>query len=84
MTLSSSVRPALKLAQSILDSLEAVLTEIRAGIRERDPRRIVRLLKEGSPLESLVEQVPLATLWVLLVARVVLVPAYYLVLSAAL
>ena len=66
---------------AIISSLRQTIIAIATALRLRSLTTLIGLLKEGSPLESLVNNVLSAVFWVLLVAPVVLVPIYYLALS---
>ncbi len=66
---------------SILYSLKATLVHIVGAIRQRSLTKLVELLKEGSPLEDLINNLLVAVFWVLVLAPVLLAPIYYLALS---
>jgi hypothetical protein len=56
-------------------------SEAAQAIRQRKAALLVGLLKEGSPLESVVNSIASALFWFLALAPVLLVPVYYLLLS---
>lgn len=66
---------------SIVSSLKATLLHLWAAVRQHSLARFLDLLKEGSPLEDLIDSVLVAVFWVLLLAPVLLIPIYYLALS---
>jgi hypothetical protein len=70
-----------RIVVSIVSSLKATLVSLGAAMRQRSLSRLLDLLKEGSPLEDLIDSVLVAVFWVLLLAPVLLVPLYYLALS---
>ncbi len=72
---------ARRLVWSLVSSLRATLVALWVAIRERSPRKLVALLKEGSPLEEFIQSLLAAVFWVLLFAPVIIVPFYYLWLS---
>lgn len=51
------------------------------ALRRRSGTDVIALIKEGSPLERLVESLLSAAFWVLALMPFLLVPIYYLVLS---
>ncbi|MBI3859214.1 MAG: hypothetical protein HY296_03095 [Thaumarchaeota archaeon] len=77
------IAPVAKIGRSILSSLTETLKSIFEALRERKLSKLVSLLKEGSPLEKLIDNVLLTVFWVLVVAPVVLAPLYFLALSVA-
>jgi len=54
---------------------------VAAAFRHHRPSELVALAREGSPLELLIQSALSAALWVLVLAPVLIVPAYYLLLS---
>ncbi len=69
------------LVSSILSSLKATIVDLLAAVRQRSLARLVALLREGSPLEDLVNNLLVAVFWVLVLAPLILIPLYYLALS---
>ncbi len=66
---------------SIISSLRMTVLALANAVRRRRPSELVALAKEGSPLEQLVKGLLSAAFWVLVLAPVLIVPAYYLLLS---
>jgi hypothetical protein len=64
-----------------LSSLKSTISEVESAVKHRRPSILIGLLREGSPLEALVNSVVSAVFWVLVLAPVFLVPVYYLLLS---
>ena len=77
----SLIRQVTSAASVFLRSLKSIVSEVGSAVRHRRADTIVGLLKEGSPLETLVDSVASALFWALVLAPVLLVPAYYLLLS---
>ena len=79
------IGPALSVGKGlvwgILSSLKLTLLAIVAALRLQSLSILVALLKEGSPLESLIDDLLTLVFWVLILAPVILVPIYYLGLS---
>ncbi len=69
------------LVWSIITSLKATLLDLVGAIRQRSLSKLIGLLKEGSPLEDLINNLLIAVFWVLVLAPVLLIPIYYLTLS---
>jgi hypothetical protein len=68
-------------ASVFLQSLKSTISEAGSAVRHRRVDALVGLLKEGSPLETLVNSVASALFWVLVLAPILLVPVYYLLVS---
>ena len=68
-------------AGSILSSLKMTASAAGHALRSGRPSELVALLREGSPLELLVKELASAAFWVLVLAPVLIVPAYYLLVS---
>jgi hypothetical protein len=66
---------------SIKISLIKTISALGSSVRHRRTAELVSLLKEGSPLESLIDSVASAAFWVLALAPVLLVPVYYLLIT---
>lgn len=69
--------------RSVLSSLKMTLKELSLAAREHDLVRLSALLREGSPLEGAIRGVLHLVFMVLLVAPILLTPAYYLLLTLA-
>jgi hypothetical protein len=65
-------------ALGILAPLKQTLLELGLAIRHGDLNRLVSLLKDGSPLEQLIDRLLVVVFWLLLILPVILVPIYYL------
>lgn len=70
-----------KTLKSLLSSLKGTLLELAGALRARSGSRIVALISEGSPLESLFDSLLGLVFWVLILAPLVFVPVLYLLLS---
>jgi hypothetical protein len=68
---------------ALLYSLKLTLREAALAMRARDPARIGALFREGSPLEESIRGVLYYAFVALLLAPVVILPAYYLFLALA-
>ena len=77
----SFVAGLIKLLRDILSSLKGTLGSILAAVRMRSGSKLVGLLMEGSPLESLVDSGLTLVFWVLVLSPLVLVPLVYLGMS---
>jgi len=75
------VHGLIELLKSIVVSLKATLLELEVALRRRSGPRLLVLLSEGSPLESLIDSTLSVVFWVLIFAPVILVPAFYLLFS---
>lgn len=65
----------------IWSSLTQTVSALIGALRRRSGTDVIALIKEGSPLERLVESLLSAAFWVLALMPFLLVPIYYLVLS---
>jgi hypothetical protein len=70
-----------KSGESIFSSLKLTASEVAAALRHRRPSELAALAREGSPLELLIQSVLSVAFWVLVLAPVLIVPAYYLLIS---
>ncbi len=66
---------------TIADSLSQTVAAIVSALRHRNTSEFAAIIKEGSPLERLVDSLLSAAFWVLVLAPVLLVPLYFLLLS---
>ena len=66
---------------SIATSLRLTVLAFAAAIRSGRTSDLAALLEEGSPLELLAKGLLSAAFWVLALAPLLLVPAYYLLVS---
>ncbi len=78
MTLLGSLRGT---ATSLWSSLAQTADALIRALKHRKGSEVVDLVKEGSPLERLVESLLSVAFWVLVLAPVLLVPLYYLLVS---
>jgi hypothetical protein len=62
-------------------SLRLTLSAVAGAAGRRSPSELSALVKEGSPLEALIRGVLSAAFWLAVLAPIVLVPAYYLLIS---
>ncbi|HME18354.1 MAG TPA: hypothetical protein VKF15_01305 [Nitrososphaerales archaeon] len=70
-----------KAGESLSSSLRLTASVVAASFRHRRPSELAALAREGSPLDQLIEGVLSAAFWVLVLAPVLIVPAYFLLMS---
>ena len=66
---------------SIISSLRLTVSAFVGAVRRGRTSELAALAKEGSPLELLLKGLISAAFWILVLAPVLIVPAYYLLLS---
>jgi len=66
---------------SIFSSLRLTLSAIASSARHRSTSELLALIKDGSPLELFIKGLLSAAFWVLVLAPVLIVPAFYLLVS---
>jgi len=75
------VRALFQLLRAIASSLKGTLSYLFIALRTRNGSKLVALLKEGSPLESLLDSTLALVFWVLILAPLMLLPVIYLLMS---
>jgi hypothetical protein len=70
-----------QLALDIFSAFKQTLVDLARAVKSRNLTKLVALVKEGSPFESLLDRLLVVVFWVLVALPMVLVPIYYLALS---
>jgi hypothetical protein len=72
------VKGLLQLLKAIVSSLLGTLSDLASALRNRSGSKAFSLLREGSPLESLVDSVLSLVFWIVVLTPFVLFPVVYL------
>ena len=72
------VKGLVQLLKSILSSLRGTLSDLGSALKTRSGSKAFSLLREGSPLEALVDSLLTLVFWVLVLTPFVLFPVVYL------
>jgi len=75
------VKSLFQLLKAILSSLKGTVMDLGAAFRSRSGKKAVSLLREGSPLESLVDSLLSLVFWVVALTPFILFPVVYLFMS---
>lgn len=70
-----------RLLLAMLSSLKGTASELASALRTKSGSRALSLLREGSPLESLVDSVLTLVFWVLVLSPFIFFPVAYLFFS---
>lgn len=81
--MSRYIGPARQWLYALLTSLKRTLLDLGTAVKLRSGKRLVALVSDGSPLESSIEGILGLAFRVVILAPVILVPAYYLLLALA-
>ncbi|MDV3277412.1 MAG: hypothetical protein LYZ69_02965 [Nitrososphaerales archaeon] len=79
--MSRLIGPSKRWLGSLLSSMKRTIWELAAAVKLRSAKRLIALVSEGSPLESSIEGVLGLAFRVIILAPVILMPAYYLILT---